>query len=88
VDLAAADPARTASMRGALDEWVHTQLARSYAPRDPLRTILDEGGPFHVRGHLPAYLERLRATDRGHWADAIEARHPDDARARTAASSG
>ena len=37
-----------------------------------------EGGPYHVRRHLPAYLERLRATGRGGWADALEARHPDE----------
>jgi hypothetical protein len=28
-----------------------------------------EGGPFHVRGQLPGYAERLRATGRGTLAD-------------------
>jgi len=70
------DPTTTASLRETLDEWLSIQLERSYASRDPLLTILDEGGPFHIRGHLPAYLDRLRDTGRGHWVDPILARHP------------
>jgi choline-sulfatase len=58
---------------------VAAQLDRSYVTRDPLETILDEGGPFHVRGHLPEYLDRLRETGRGHWIDTIVARHPAEA---------
>jgi hypothetical protein len=42
--------------------------------RDPLWTVLAEGGPAHVRGQLPAYLQRLRRTGRAHWADRLEAR--------------
>ncbi len=30
----------------------------------------------HVRGRLPAYLERLRATGRERWADRLERAHP------------
>jgi len=30
-----------------------------------------EGGPFHVRGELPMYLERLRATGRAELARAL-----------------
>jgi hypothetical protein len=39
-----------------------------------------EGGPFHVRRHLPAYLDRLRATGRARWADVLAERHPAEAR--------
>jgi hypothetical protein len=39
-------------------------------------TVIAEGGPFHCRGELRAYLERLRATGRGDHADALAARHP------------
>ncbi len=49
--------------------------------RDPL--VAAEGGPYHVRGHLPAYLERLRATGRGRWADHLAARHPDELESTT-----
>ncbi len=34
-----------------------------------------EGGPLHTRGHLPAYVDRLRATGRSHWADVLLERH-------------
>jgi hypothetical protein len=43
----------------------------------PLVTVMHEGGPFHTRGELPAYLERLRATGRADAASALEARHPE-----------
>lgn len=59
-----------------LDEWTAAQLARSLAPEDPMDTVRAEGGPFHTRRHLPGYLERLRATGRGHWADVLVERHP------------
>jgi hypothetical protein len=39
-----------------------------------LETILEEGGPYHVQGELPGYLDHLRATGRGHWADVLAAR--------------
>lgn len=75
VDRAEAEPERAAEGRALLDAWVAEQVARSYVERDPLETVLGEGGPFHVRGHLPAYLERLRATGRARWADVLEQRH-------------
>jgi arylsulfatase A-like enzyme len=74
-DLADAQPERVADARARLDAWVAEQLDRSYVDRDPLDTILAEGGPCHVQGHLLPYLERLRATGRSHWADVLEARH-------------
>ena len=48
-------------------------------PGRPDETVLDEGGPFHVRGHLPSYLERLRNHGRSHWADVLTERHPEAA---------
>ena len=59
-----------------LQNWTSEQLAKSYSPVDPMEVVLDEGGPFHVRGHLPAYLGRLRETGRSHWAEILEDRHP------------
>ena len=43
--------------------------------RDPLQNVIAEGGPFHVRGALPAYSKRLRETGRTQWADVLEARY-------------
>lgn len=61
------------SARSLLEDWLDDCLARSSGP-DPIDTLLDEGGPWHVRGHLGAYLDRLRATDRGAWAEWLESR--------------
>jgi len=78
VDLASDDVATTTALGTYLDEWIGVELARSYARQDPLTTIVEEGGPFHVRGHLPAYLDRLRDTGRGRWISTIAERHPTD----------
>jgi len=58
-----------------LDAWMDEM--KPYARgRDPLANVVAEGGPFHVRGALPGYLDRLRATGRGHLADLLEAKYP------------
>ena len=44
--------------------------------RDPLENVVHEGGPFHVRGELPAYLQRLRATGRADQAALLAAKYP------------
>ena len=41
--------------------------------------MMGEGGPLHTRRQLPKYLERLRATGRGEWADRLAAMHPAEA---------
>lgn len=43
---------------------------------DPMRVVLDEGGPFHARGQLRAYVERLNATGRHGTVDTLRRRHP------------
>jgi arylsulfatase A-like enzyme len=55
--------------RALLAAWLETQLADG--GRDPHDNVMREGGPFHVRGQLPAYAARLRATGRGALADAL-----------------
>jgi len=62
-----------------LEEWRGEMMKRSSTNIDPLMTVMREGGPFHCRGELPAYLKRLRATGRAHHADALEKRHPREA---------
>jgi hypothetical protein len=34
--------------------------------------VVKEGGPYHTRGRLKAYLARLRETGRSTYADALE----------------
>jgi arylsulfatase A-like enzyme len=57
-----------------LDDW-HEQIMRT-VKQDPMETVLHEGGAFHTRGQLPAYLARLRETGRAHWADRLASQHP------------
>ncbi len=78
-DVAADEPEVCAAAEAELAAWREACLAASPTGVDPLDTVLEEGGPWHVRGHLLAYAERLRATGRGDWADELLARHPREA---------
>ena len=78
-DLAAERPAVVEHALVLLAEWLDAMAATSAVAVDPLRTVMLEGGPFHCRGRLPAYLERLRATGRAAHAERLAARHPTEA---------
>ncbi len=65
---------------GLLDAWEADMLPSAARGRDPLVNVVKEGGPYHVRGKLHAYLERLRATGRAELADALALKHADDLR--------
>jgi len=60
-DLAAGEPALVAEAAGLLADWTEEQVARGIGGTtdDPMDIVLDEGGPLHVRGHLPAWSQRL-----------------------------
>lgn len=77
-DLTDDEPQLAAHAATLLDDWVDDQLARSATHVDPLLLVLEEGGPYHCRGHLAEYLERLRVTDRAAWADRLAERHAAD----------
>ncbi|MDZ4825009.1 MAG: sulfatase [Actinomycetota bacterium] len=74
IDTAGTDPATAKLGASILAEWTAEQLERTQLD-DPLDTVRTEGGPYHVRRHLPSYVERLRATGRSHWADVLVDRH-------------
>ncbi len=78
-DLAGSKPAELDRARALLANWTTEQLCRSLSPVDPFDTVLAEGGPMHVRGHLRAYLERLERTGRSEWVEPLTARHPAEA---------
>jgi arylsulfatase A-like enzyme len=61
-----------------LAEWYGDMALTSQHNVDPMMTVLREGGPFHTRGMLPNYLERLRATGRAHHAERLARLHPDE----------
>ena len=77
-DLAEQAPSVLADGRDMLQSWTDDQMTRSYSPVDPLKIVLAEGGPFHCKGHLPEYLERLEATGRSEAAAVLRERHPID----------
>jgi len=57
-----------------LTTWRKDLLPGAARGRDPHDNVMAEGGPFHVRGQLPDYLDRLRATGREALATALERR--------------
>ncbi|WP_372630640.1 sulfatase [Cohnella sp.] len=59
-----------------LNEWHEERMLRSGDDRDPLWTVMKEGGPFHARGYLKNYLPRLQATGRSEQAEALRLKHP------------
>lgn len=59
-----------------LNEWHDEMMNRAGDDRDPLWTVMKEGGPFHARGYLKGYVKRLEETGRGHYAEQLISRHP------------
>ncbi len=81
-DLAAQRPEVVARALALLEEWHADAMKSSSDGVDPLWTVLREGGPWHVRGQLPAYLARLRDTGRAAHAERLAARWPEAATPR------
>jgi choline-sulfatase len=77
-NLAAERPDVVDRAMGMLADWHHQMVTTAEHGVDPMQTVLAEGGPYHVRGELPAYLARLRATGRAHHADTLSRLHPDE----------
>lgn len=77
-DLSLTRPDLVDRAMGLLGEWQHGMMLTGQTNVDPLMTVLREGGPFHTRGRLPQYLERLRETGRSQQAEWLAARHPDE----------
>ena len=59
-----------------LSRWHDDMMKSMPYDVDPLWTVIKEGGPFHARGHLRAYCERLEATGRGWAVPELKRRHP------------
>jgi arylsulfatase A-like enzyme len=74
-NLAAARPEVTARGLMLLAQWHARMLPHLARGRDPLVNVIQEGGPFHARGALPDYLQRLRATGRSEQAAQLAARY-------------
>ncbi len=55
-------------------DWHDDLMAVSQSQIDPLWTVLREGAPFHAKGRLESYCERLEQTGRGEGAKQLKAR--------------
>jgi len=58
-----------------LKQWHGEMMASSLHDADPLWTMMREGGPFHTRGLVQRYAERLRETGRAHHAEKLLTQH-------------
>jgi choline-sulfatase len=85
-NLAAERPELCQEAARRLEAWREDAMSRQpFADkRDPLDTVLAEGGPEHCSTKLvsrdnifPAYFDRLEQTGRGQWIPAIRRRHPE-----------
>ncbi|MCP4639955.1 MAG: sulfatase-like hydrolase/transferase [bacterium] len=77
-DLAADRPDVCSQGARILGDWHEGMMTSMPDAVDPLWTVMREGGPFHCRGQLSAYCERLEATGRGEAVPELKRRHPDE----------
>jgi len=59
-------------------EWHDEMMASMPHAADPLWTVMKEGGPYHSRGWLKRYCERLEKTGRGWAIPELRRRHPQE----------
>ncbi len=81
-NLAVAKPEVCAEASRKLADWHGEMMATIDDGVDPLWTVMKEGGPYHARGYLPSYCERLEATGRGHAVPELKRRHPREFRGK------
>lgn len=56
-------------------DWHDEMMARSDNRIDPLWIVMSEGGPFHARGSLDKYIERLQKTGRARGAKLLREKY-------------
>jgi arylsulfatase A-like enzyme len=79
-DLAAERPDLVDRGMSLLTDWQEIMMLTADRDVDPMMTVLREGGPWQVRGQLPHYLARLRATGRDEAARRLEREHGEGVR--------
>ena len=67
-DLTQSHPEKCGQAARLLDAWHAGMMETSGSAIDPLWTVMNEGGPYHPRGHLKSYIERLEHTGRSEGA--------------------
>ena len=61
-----------------LVDWLHEMMMKSRTDIDPMWTVIREGGPYHAKGNLPMYCERLEKTGRSEGAKRLRELHPEE----------
>ena len=65
-------PEVASSLARRLEQWTAGMMASNPDDRDPLWTVMREGGPSHTRSFdAEKYAERLRATGRAEHAETV-----------------
>jgi arylsulfatase A-like enzyme len=77
-DLATPDNPHLLDGRKLLQQWLIGRLPSAARGGDPHLNVMREGGPYHVRGKLKDYLQRLHDTDRTHLANELSSKYPDE----------
>jgi arylsulfatase A-like enzyme len=77
-DLAADRPDLVARAADILARWQAEMMDTTQTDVDPLLTVMREGGPWQVRGHLGGYVDHLRRTDRASAAEQLLREHAAD----------
>jgi len=54
-----------------LDKWYSEMMATSPSDIDPMKTVIEEGGPLHTRRELKGYLNWLKKSGREHLVKVI-----------------
>lgn len=61
-----------------LHEWHDDMMMSMDCDTDPLWTVMKEGGPYHARGTLKDYCERLEKTGREAKVEQLKKRYPQE----------
>lgn len=59
-----------------LTDWHDQMMSTMDYDVDPLWTVIKEGGPFHAKGSLASYCQRLEETGRSFAIEELKQRHP------------
>ena len=76
IDLAEARPEICHQAVTYLNEWHDEMMKTMESPVDPLWTVMREGGPFHAKGKLKQYCDKLEGTRREWAIEELKKRHP------------
>ena len=56
-------------------DWQDAQMMKDPTNKDPMWTVMSEGGPAHTKTNLKAYIQRLEARGRAEGAQVFRDRY-------------